>query len=79
MVQEWIEEGNTPEPQFTQAELDKKVIDENNSEITQELAELDRASIRDIREWIAKQPDAPQMLKDREAEAVTKRGNFIGA
>ena len=76
-VQQWISEGNTPELEFTQIEIDQKVIQDNNSQITQELAVLDRASIRDIREWIAKQLDAPQMLKDREAQAIAKRSSFL--
>lgn len=37
------------------------------------LREIDAASIRAIREWVAAQPDAPQFLKDREAEAVAER------
>lgn len=75
-VQEWIAQGNTPEPEFTQAELDQRAIDEANQVEFDLLAELDRASIRDIREWIAAQPDAPQMLKDREAQAVVARGRL---
>ena len=31
-VQEWIAEGNTPEPEFTQAELDQQAQDKINSE-----------------------------------------------
>ena len=31
-VLEWIAEGNTPEPEFTQAELDQQVIDEANQQ-----------------------------------------------
>ena len=37
------------------------------------LAEIDAKSIRSIREWIAAQPNAPQMVKDYEAQAVTER------
>lgn len=75
-VQEWIAEGNAPEPEFTQAELDQKVIDDNNNQIIQDLEELDKKSIRDIREWIAAQPNTPKMLKDMEAQAVDKRGRL---
>lgn len=37
------------------------------------LEAIDRASIRSIREYIASRPDAPQILKDREAAAVAER------
>lgn len=37
------------------------------------LREIDAASIRALREWVAKQPDAPQIIKDREAEAQAER------
>ena len=39
----------------------------------QELKDLDLASIRDIREWIASQADAPQLLKDKEVLAIATR------
>lgn len=38
-----------------------------------ELAAIDLASIRAIREYIVSKPDAPQTLKDREATAVAAR------
>lgn len=37
------------------------------------LADIDMRSIRAIREYLAAKPDAPQVLKDREAEAVAER------
>lgn len=42
-----------------------------------ELAALDLASIRAIREYIAAKPDAPQILKDREAAAVAARARLL--
>lgn len=42
-------------------------------EIKAKLAEIDLKSIRPIREWIAKQVDAPQYIKDYEGEAVAER------
>lgn len=41
-----------------------------------ELAALDLASIRPIREYLAALPDAPQFLKDREAAAVAARARL---
>ena len=37
------------------------------------LDDIDRASVRALREYIAGLPDAPQVLKEREAEAVAER------
>ena len=39
--QEWLAEGNTPEPQYTQAELDKMAQDKINAEARAYLAETD--------------------------------------
>ena len=75
-VQEWIAEGNTPEDAYTTAELDAYKLAKDNSIYEQELADLDKASIRDIREWIASQPSAPQGLKDRESQAIVARGKL---
>ena len=75
-VLEWIAQGNTPEPEFTQAELGQQVINEANAVELATLDRLDAESIRDIREWVATQPDAPQSLKDREAQAVAARGRI---
>lgn len=41
-----------------------------------ELAAIDAASIRSIREYIASKADAPQILKDKEAAAVIARGKL---
>ena len=39
----------------------------------EELKQLDLASIRSMREWMAAQPSAPQILKDHEAQAIDAR------
>lgn len=41
------------------------------------LAEIDRTSVRAIREYIAARADAPQLLKDREAAAVAERKKLL--
>jgi hypothetical protein len=41
-----------------------------------ELIAIDLASIRSMREWIAAQATAPQILKDREAAAVVARSKL---
>ena len=53
--------------------LVQKYNDENNSSVKQTLAEIDLTSIRSLREWIVKQADAPQILIEKEAEAVAER------
>lgn len=40
------------------------------------LADIDLRSIRAIREYLAAKPDAPKVLKDREAEAATERAKL---
>lgn len=47
--------------------------------VKDELAAIDLASIRAMREYIAAKADAPQVLKDREAAAVALRAKLSGA
>jgi hypothetical protein len=42
-------------------------------EVGAKLVEIDKQSIRAIREWVVKQPDAPAVLIDYETEAAAKR------
>lgn len=44
-----------------------------NSKIKIDLNSIDKDSIRYIRDYIARKPDAPQELKDLETNAVSKR------
>lgn len=39
--EDWLEEGNTPDPQFTQAELDAQAIHATNVEARKYLADTD--------------------------------------
>lgn len=63
-------------PLPTEKELEDKAKEDYNNLIYQELNDLDKQSIRDIREWIATQVDAPQGLKDREAQAKDARSRL---
>ena len=76
LVQEWITNGGVVEPFETVEEIALRETNEANALVFQELDLLDKQSIRDIREWIASQPNAPQTLKDREAQAVEARGRL---
>lgn len=57
---------------MTQVEIDTY---ENDKALTL-LRELDLESIRAIREYIASKPDAPQILKDKEAAAAAERAKL---
>lgn len=59
----------TPEPVKTPEQL----AAEDTAKAKTRLVEIDRASIRGIREYIAAQADAPKVLKDSEAAAVQVR------
>ena len=60
--------GNWP-PAKTQAEIDA----EQNAKAKARLVEIDIASTRSIREWLAARPDAPQFIKNHEAAAIAER------
>lgn len=40
------------------------------------LREIDLASIRGIREYLAAQPDAPKIIKERETQAAAERAKL---
>ena len=66
----WLAEGNTPLPPDppSKAELDAPVL--------AALEALDRKSIRGLREWVAKQADAPKELADLETSATAERAKL---
>lgn len=49
---------------------------QNNADVKTTLFNIDVASIRSIREWIATQPGAPQFIKDHEKNAQVQRGKL---
>jgi hypothetical protein len=51
----------------------QKLAEIASDEAKKKLAEIDLASIRSIREYIAAKPDAPQYVKDYEIQAVAER------
>jgi hypothetical protein len=73
----WLSEGNTPEPEFTEQELANNVIEFNNSNAKAALIELDKASVRAMREFLLakfdKDPALPKILSDIEAAAIKER------
>ena len=64
--QMWRAAGNTPLPADPEPDLTAEVA-------KAKLAEIDRKSIRAIREWLAKRADAPATLKALETEADGER------
>lgn len=51
----------------------EEIKERENVAIKATLREIDIASIRPMREWMAKQTDAPQFIKDKESQAQTER------
>lgn len=76
-VVEFLANGGVVEPFETQAEIDARIIAEANAKEYSLLEELDKQSIRDIREYIASLPDSPQLLKDRESQAIAARAKIV--
>lgn len=56
-------------------QADAAAVDKANA-VKARLVAIDMRSIRSIREYIAAKPDAPQVLKEREASAVAERVNL---
>lgn len=63
----WIAKGNMIQP------ADAPTSAELNAPVVAKLAEIDIKSIRSLREYIAKLPDAPAFLKQLEADAAVER------
>jgi len=76
LIQAWILEGNAVEPEFSESELMEKSKSETAENARAELREIDINSIRAIREYIAAQSNAPQLIKDREAAAAVQRAKL---
>jgi mono/diheme cytochrome c family protein len=68
--------GEIEQVEFTPAEIDAaneaQLMSAKEAAKT-ELLTIDAASIRAMREYIASKADAPQVLKDKEAAAVSAR------
>lgn len=65
-----------PSPPAPPVPTAAEILAAENAAVKAELAALDAASIRSMREWIAAQPTAPQILKDKEAAAVAARARL---
>lgn len=65
-----------PPPPKPKEPTPEEIKEAENAAIKAKLSEIDFASIRALREYIAAKPDAPQLLKDREAAAVAERAKL---
>lgn len=54
MIKLWLSENNIPEPEFTEEELAKQVIDKTNSEARQALIQGDWKVIRELERLLLK-------------------------
>lgn len=78
----WDVANTTPMPTMEECEA---VLDEVRTEIQADivkkgalakLEEIDIKSIRSLREWVSKQTDAPQFLKDYEEQTKAERAKL---
>jgi hypothetical protein len=68
----------TLEEQLSSSEITQEQYNEiKNVPIKAELEMLDVKSVRSIREWLVKQPDCPQYLKQYDDEAKLKRDKLV--
>ena len=65
LIKEWIAEGNTPEPEFTEEELQAKAEAEAKVEALAYLASTDWHIVRFMDSGV----EVPQEVKDKRAEA----------
>lgn len=70
------EKGKIIETTAHAAKLEAYKTEQENAIVKAELYEIDQKSIRAIREYIAAQKDAPEYLKQYEAEATEKRAKL---
>ncbi len=72
---QWLSEGNTPEPEFTQAELDAIAKEQAKQEALSKIATLEASQLRSIRELMLDSSNAvaKAKLEDIEAQIQAER------
>jgi len=72
---QWLSEGNTPEPEFTQAELEAIAKEQAKQEALTKIASLEAAQLRSIRELMLDSSNAfaKAKLEDIEAQIQAER------
>jgi hypothetical protein len=78
----WDEANTKPMPTMKECEAILPTVQAEEKTVTdaeqarKKLSEIDLKSIRSIREWVAKQADAPQFIKDFESQATIERAKL---
>jgi len=72
---QWLSEGNIPEPEFTQAELDAIAKEQAKQEALTKIATLEASQLRSIRELMLDPTNAfaKTKLEDIEAQIQAER------
>jgi len=72
---QWLAEGNTPEPEFTQAELEAIAKEQAKQEALSKIATLEASQLRSIRELMLDPTNAfaKAKLEDIEAQIQAER------
>jgi len=72
---QWLSEGNTPEPEFTKAELDAIAKEQAKQEALTKIATLEASQLRSIRELMLDPTNAfaKAKLEDIEAQIQAER------
>lgn len=58
------------------AEENAKRIENENRAVQDEIDKLTKETIVDILDWIGKQPNAPQVLKDKALQAINAKNRL---
>lgn len=67
----WVTSGNAP------SAADNPSKGELNAPTLAKLLEIDGATVRSLREFIVTLPACPQIIKDREADAIAERLKIV--
>jgi len=55
----------------------EQAVKGEEAKIKASLVEIDLKSIRSLREWVVKQPDAPEFIKGHETAAIAERAKLL--
>ena len=67
-IKQWLEEGNTPEPEFTEEELAKQELDKTNSIARAELQQGDWKVLRELERLFLKDTELNSIREALRAE-----------
>ena len=78
MIKQWLAEGNTPEPEFTEEELAQQAKEQARQEALTTIVQLEASQLRSIRELMldANNEYAKAKLADIEAKIQEERAKL---